>query len=136
MKSFSESRFTWASIMKVTYFIFKSESIQGYLSYSFSHARFFYSVTTYRFNQKKGPGYNILRMYWTIIWQPTVFVQDIFEKTLLEVCSPHLYASFGTFCVQIGQSFEAQWVFEVCLKILKSLLSKQNVVDFRKLPNV
>ena len=32
----------------------------------------------------------------------------IFEKTLIEVGSPHLYASFGTFCVQIGQLFAAQ----------------------------
>ena len=40
----------------------------------------------------------------------------IFEKTLTEVGSLHLYASFGTFYVQIGQLFEAQWVFEKCLK--------------------
>ena len=26
-------------------------------------------------------------------------------KTLIEVCSLHLYASFGTFCIQIGQLF-------------------------------
>ena len=31
-----------------------------------------------------------------------------FEKTCIEVVSSHLYASFGTFYVQIGQSFEAQ----------------------------
>ena len=35
-----------------------------------------------------------------------------FWKTLIEVFSPHLYASFGTFYVQIGQSFAAQWVFK------------------------
>ena len=46
-----------------------------------------------------------------------------FWKTLIEVCSPHLYCSFGTFCAQIGQLFLAQWVFEVCLKINKSLSS-------------
>ena len=28
------------------------------------------------------------------------------------MCSLHLYASFGTFCVQIGQSFAPQWVFK------------------------
>ena len=33
---------------------------------------------------------------------------NIFEKTLLKVCSSHLSASFGTFCVQIDQLFEAQ----------------------------
>ena len=31
---------------------------------------------------------------------------------------------------QIGQLFEVQRVFEVCLEIDKSLLSKENVVDF------
>ena len=47
-------------------------------------------------------------MYWTIFWQLTIHVQqDIFEKTLIEVGSSHLYASSGTFCVQIGQLFEA-----------------------------
>ena len=41
--------------------------------------------------------------------QPTVHVQkNIFEKTLIEVGSPYLCASFGTFRAQIGQSFEAQ----------------------------
>ena len=29
--------------------------------------------------------------------------QNMFEETLIEVGSPYLYASFGTFCVQIGQ---------------------------------
>ena len=33
----------------------------------------------------------------------TVHVQqNIFEKTLIKVGSPHLYASFGTFIAQIG----------------------------------
>ena len=58
------------------------------------------------------PG-QIIRKYWTNFWQPTAQAQQtIFEKTLIEVCSPHLYASFGTFCVQIGQLFVAQWVFK------------------------
>ena len=34
------------------------------------------------------------------------------EKTLIEGCSFNLYASFGTFFVQIGQSFEAHYVFK------------------------
>jgi len=34
--------------------------------------------------------------------------QNIFEKTLKEVDTSHLYASCGTFCAQIGQLFEAQ----------------------------
>jgi len=35
-----------------------------------------------------------------------------FWKKITEVCSPHLYASFGTPCVQIVQLFKAQWVFK------------------------
>ena len=48
-------------------------------------------------------------MYVTNFWPPTVHIQqNVFEKTLIEVFSSHLYASFGTFCGQIGQLFEAQ----------------------------
>ena len=57
-------------------------------------------------------------------------------KTVIEVCSPHLYASFGTFNAKIGQSFEAQWVFEEGLKIDKKMSSKEKLVDFGILPNV
>ena len=53
-----------------------------------------------------------IRMYWTNFWQPTIHVQqDIFEKTSIEVGNSLLYASFGTFWVQIGQLVEAQWDF-------------------------
>ena len=52
------------------------------------------------------------------------------------MCSPHLYASFGTFCTKIGHLLETQGVFEVCLEIDKSLLSKENVLDFGIFPNV
>ena len=83
------------------------------------------------------PEYNI-GMYWTNFWQPSVYIhQNIFEKTIIEVCNSHLYASFGNFCDQIGQLFEAQWLFVVlCLKIDKSLSSKQNVVEIGILPSV
>ena len=58
------------------------------------------------------PGHSI-RMYWPNVWQPTVHAQqNIFEKTLMEAGSSHFYASFGTFCVQIGQFFVPQWVFK------------------------
>ena len=76
------------------------------------------------------PGHSI-RMYWTNLWQPTVHVQqNVFEKTQIEGCSPHLYASFGTFCVQIGQLFAAQWVFEKYLKTVKWLFLKEYDVNF------
>ena len=75
-------------------------------------------------------------MYWTNFWRPTINVDQIIKKTLTVVCSPYLYASFDTFCAQIGQLFEAQWVFEVCLEIDKSLLSKEKVLDLGILPNV
>ena len=81
-------------------------------------------------------GHNIF-MYWTNFWQPTAYVkQNIFENALIEACSPNIYASFGTFCVEIGQLCETQWVFEVCFKIDKSLLSKENILDFGNLLDV
>ena len=39
-------------------------------------------------------------------------------------------ASFGTFCVQIGQFVEVHRVFEECLNIEKLPFSKKNVADF------
>ena len=69
-------------------------------------------------------------MYWTIFWQPTVRVQqNIFEQSVLKFGSSHLYSSFGTFCVQIVQLFEAQWALEECLNMDKSSFSKENVSD-------
>ena len=54
-----------------------------------------------------------IRMYWTNVWQPTVCVQqNIVENNPIQVDSSHLYLSFGIFCVQIGQSFAAQWLFK------------------------
>ena len=43
-----------------------------------------------------------------------------FGKTLEELWSPHLYASFGIFCVQIGQLFAAQLVFKHSEEFRKS----------------
>ena len=51
----------------------------------------------------------------------------------IEVCSQHLYASFGTFCVEIGHLFEALWVFEEYLEIYNSPFSTENVADFELL---
>ena len=65
-------------------------------------------------------------MHWTKFCQPTVRVrQNTFYQTLKEIGSLHLYASFGTFCIQIGQLFKSQWAFEDCLNIDKSLFSKE-----------
>ena len=70
-------------------------------------------------------------MYWMNFWPPIVHEQqNIFEKDIIEVDSSHLYASFGTFCVHIGQFLEAQWVFEKCLKTLQLLFLKENEVNF------
>ena len=71
------------------------------------------AVVIYRFNLNKPRPGNKICIYWTNFWQPTVHVQQkCFEKTFIEACSPHNYASFVTFCVQFGQLFEAQWVFK------------------------
>ena len=69
-------------------------------------------------------------MYWPNFWLPTDREQqNTFEKTHIELCSPYLHASFGAFCVQIGQLFEAQWAFEE-LNTYKTSFSKENVADF------
>ena len=68
-----------------------------------------------------------MRMYRTNFRQPTAHVQqNISGKTLKEMCIPHLYASFGTFWVQIGQLCES---FEVCLKIDKPLWTLTHSLD-------
>ena len=62
-------------------------------------------------------------MYWTDFWQPTAHVQqNIFVKTLIEVCSPHLYASFGTFYAIIGQLLEAHVLTKRIFKTEKIIL--------------
>ena len=50
--------------------------------------------------------------------------------TTIKVSNSHSYASFDTLCVQNGKFFEAQWIFEKCLKTVKSLFSKENDVHF------
>ena len=95
----------------------------------------FVSLYTDATNEHR-PGHSI-RMYWTNLWQPTAPIQQkIFGKTSIEVCSSHLYASFGTFYAKIGQFFEAEWAFELCPKIDNQLSSKENVVDLEILLNV
>ena len=71
-----------------------------------------------------------IRMYWTNFWQPTVLVQQKLEKLLQKFVGHIFRLLLAPFFVQIGQLFEAQWVFEECLNIDKSLFSKENVVDF------
>ena len=58
---------------------------------------------------------------------------NIFEKTPIEVCSSHIYASFGNYCVQIGQLFEVQWDFKLTEKIEIDdiFLRRQLIVDFQ-----
>ena len=53
------------------------------------------------------------------------------KKNIMKAGRSPLHASFGTFCVQIGQLFEAQWAFEEFLNIDKSSFSKENVADFK-----
>ena len=58
--------------------------------------------------------------------------QIIFEKDLIEVGSSHLYASFGTFCVQIGLSFESLWDLKLLsdLEIDLIFLKKTEILPF------
>ena len=67
-----------------------------------------------------------IHMYWTNFWRPTIHVQqNIFVKTSIEVGSSHLYGSFGPFYVKIRHFLGAQWVFEKCLKTVKSLFLRK-----------
>ena len=69
----------------------------------------------------------VMSMYWTNFWQPTVHVQqNISGKILLEIWSPYLCASFGTFCFPIGQLFEER----ASLTFLKN--SKSATLSFKK----
>ena len=40
----------------------------------------------------------------------------VLKKNLTEIGSSHLHASFGTFCVQIGQSLGTQWALNIRMK--------------------
>ena len=42
----------------------------------------------------------------------TMYIKIFLKKTLIEVCSPHLYSSFRTFCAKTGQTLASQWVFK------------------------
>ena len=44
----------------------------------------------------------------TVVSLAVLLEPNGYKKTLIEVGSSHLYASFGTFWVQIGQLVEAQ----------------------------
>ena len=51
------------------------------------------------------------------------------KKNLIEVGSSHLYATFGTFWVQIGPFLEAQGFFEISLKKVKCRFPKKDVAS-------
>ena len=51
--------------------------------------------------------------------------QNILGKTLIEVGSSHLCASFGIFCVKIGKFLETQWVFE-------NMFENGKIADFER----
>ena len=113
------TKYFWLKIyQEYTYWSRFWQDKKFWTSYKSLHKSSSWIKTTHTDSTKiNRPEHNI-RMYWTNFRQPTAHVQqNIFGKTLIEVCSLNLYASFGTFCVQMGQLFASQWVFEACLKI-------------------
>ena len=65
--------------------------------------------------------------------QPIANVKiNILGKTLTEVCSPHLYSSFGTFYAQIGHLFEAQWVFKHSTRVFLKIFHCAWAIGCRK----
>ena len=48
----------------------------------------------------------MIEFSWALQWKKPWYVSlQVTLKTLTEVCSPYLCASFGTFCVQLGKFF-------------------------------
>ena len=54
-----------------------------------------------------------------------------FWKNSIEVGRSHFYASFGTFCIQIDQLFEAQWDFELLEEFEIDVIQKQQFHVFK-----
>ena len=78
-------------------FLFKQEHNRKLYDFTVSNIAIILLIFCYRFNQN--------------ICVERIFdsrLINIFGKTLIEVCSLHLDASFGTFCIQIGQLFAPQ----------------------------
>ena len=75
----------------------------------------------YRFNQNKLSGV-----------KHTYVLNEFLTANRSQVCSPHLYASFGTFFVQIGQLFAAQFLeIQKNSEIGNIFLRSQLFVDFQ-----
>ena len=67
-------------------------------------------LTNMIFQQKlNGSSYHNNNAIWS---ERILFFQKDSWKTLLEICSPQIYTSFNTFCVQIDQSKQSQCVFK------------------------
>ena len=58
------------------------------------------------------------------------YVIKKYLKNTYRIWKLTFHASFGTFCVQKGQLFEAPWAFEGCLIINKFVVFEENVADF------
>ena len=106
--------------LKIICILYFSHKIPVYASWMRSFRKSIAFIVM-NFNNNARKNMNLLpysiRMYWTNFWQPTVLLQqNIFEKNHIELGSSHLYASFGIFCVQIGQLVEAQWDFKLSFK--------------------
>ena len=89
----------------------------------------------YKKSQKKESSFlhtYVLNEFSTVDHSCTV-QQNILEKTLIEVDRSHFYASFGTFCVQIGQLFESLQDFKLSEKFEIDLvfLQKQRFYRFQ-----
>ena len=73
-------------------------------------------------------------IFWGLVC--TLFKRTIIldKEWLFEV---HIFTLLlAPFFSRTDQLLDAQWVLDLCLKIDKLMLSKENIVDFRILPNV
>ena len=108
---FHSGKWHWFLIILYVFFARKKFSKRWIFLHQSSYERY---TIPFKINH---PVHNI-RTKWPNFRLPTVRKQQsiLLKKTLIEVYSSHLHASFGTFCVQIGQLFETQLVFEEYLK--------------------
>ena len=65
-------------------------------------------LSTYISNQKTVRGITYICSERVFDSQPFMYNKIFLQKTFKGACSPLLYTSFGTFCTQNVQSFEAQ----------------------------
>ena len=91
--------------------------------------RLMISCNTLIYNASRKHESTLLNTKIRIFDSPSFLTTKYFWKNSYESLLPNLHTSFGTFCVQSGQSFKPQTQIE-SLNIDKSPFTKENVANF------